>query len=114
MNPGSPAKLLIGWTTVADRPTADRIAAEAITRGIAACVQVEGPIVSHYRWEGKPTAAAEFRLTIKFVSAQRASIEQFVRDQHPYDTPEWIVIAPEQVAEKYLSWAEANSTNPPL
>jgi periplasmic divalent cation tolerance protein len=33
---------------------------------------------------------------------------------HPYDTPEWLVVRAERVAEKYLSWAQANSSTPPL
>jgi periplasmic divalent cation tolerance protein len=114
MLPTSAAKLLIGWTTVADRIVADRLAADAVAQGIAACVQIEGPITSYYRWEGKVERAEEFRLTFKFVPAQRVSLEQYIRDHHPYDTPEWIVVGAGDVGEKYLSWAEANSTNPPL
>jgi periplasmic divalent cation tolerance protein len=106
--------MLIAWTTVAERVDAERLAAAVIDRGVAACVQVEGPIASHYRWQGKTERSEEFRLTFKFVPAQLAALESFVLTSHPYETPEWIVVRAERVAEKYLSWAQANSSTPPL
>lgn len=106
--------MLLAWTTVATRVDADRLAAEAVARGLAACVQVDGPIVSHYRWQGKTECTEEFRLCFKLLPAQAAALEAHVLAAHPYDTPEWIVVRAERVAEKYLSWAEASSSPPPL
>ncbi|MSU65034.1 MAG: divalent cation tolerance protein CutA [Opitutus sp.] len=45
---------------------------------------------------------------------QRASLTGHVHQVHPYESPEWIVAPAEQVSEKYLSWARANSSIPPL
>lgn len=106
--------MFVGWTTVAERHDAERIATESVARGLAACVQIEGPIVSHYRWQGKNERGEEFRLTFKLLPRQLEALERFVRETHPYDTPEWIVVRAERVAEKYLSWAEASSSTPPL
>ena len=106
--------MLIAWTTVATRADAERIAAETIALGLAACVQIEGPIVSHYRWQDRAVRADEFRLCFKCLLAQLPTLEKHVLATHPYETPEWLVVRTERVAEKYLSWAEANSTTPPL
>lgn len=111
----SPAPaLLLAWTTVGSREAAETLAHDAITKNLAACVQIDGPIVSHYRWENQLERSEEFRLCFKFLPAQLASLEILIRDRHPYDTPEWIVVPAISVGEKYLSWARANSSNPPL
>ena len=106
--------LMIAWTTVAKREDADRIATEAVGAGLAACVQVEGPVRSVYRWEGRLENAEEFRLMFKCLPGQLASLERHVLERHPYDTPEWIAIEADAVGEKYLSWARANAHLPPL
>jgi periplasmic divalent cation tolerance protein len=107
-------RMFVAWTTVGNRPDADRLAADAVARGLAACVQVEGPVVSHYRWQGKLEHNEEFRLTFKCVPERLGALTERVLATHPYETPEWIVVRAEQVSEKYLSWAEANSSTPPL
>ena len=106
--------MFIAWTTVATRADADRLAADVVQLQLAACVQIEGPIVSHYRWEGKIERSEEFRLSFKCLPAHLESLEQRILATHPYVTPEWLVVRAERVGEKYLSWAEANSSTPPL
>lgn len=108
------AGMFIAWTTVAERAEAERLAADVVAHGLAVCVQIDGPIASHYRWQGKVERAEEYRLTLKCLPRQLAALEAQVLAHHPYDTPEWIVVHAGRVGEKYLSWAEANSTNPPL
>ena len=106
--------MYIAWTTVAHREDADRLAVGVVCRNLAACVQVEGPIVSHYRWQGQDQRGEEFRLTFKCLPRQLEALERHVLGAHPYDTPEWLVVRTERTGEKYLSWAEANSSTPPL
>ncbi len=106
--------MLIAWTTVATRGEADALAAGIVAANLAACVQVAGPVVSHYRWQGKVERTEEFRLTLKFLPSQLLALEAHVLRHHPYATPEWIVVRAEHVGEKYLSWAQANSSPLPL
>lgn len=106
--------MFVAWTTVAQRADAERLAADAVSRGLAVCAQIEGPIVSVYHWEGRLERAEEFRLMFKCTRSRLAQLEARILGQHPYAIPEWIVVRAEHVGEKYLSWAEANSTTPPL
>ncbi len=106
--------MLIAWTTVATRADAERIAAEVIARNLAVCVQIDGPILSHYRWLGRAEREEEFRMCFKLLESHATALEQQVLASHPYDTPEWLVVRAEHVGEKYLSWANANSSTPPL
>ena len=106
--------MFIAWTTVADRDTADRLAREAVAQKLAVCVQIEGPVISHYRWQGREERSEEFRLTFKCLTARIDALEAWILARHPYETPEWLAIHAERVGEKYLSWAESNSSTPPL
>jgi periplasmic divalent cation tolerance protein len=106
--------MLIAWTTVATQADADRIAADAVAKNLAVCVQIDGPIVSHYRWQGRDVREQEFRLTFKLMASHAKLLEEQVLALHPYETSEWVVIRAEHVAEKYLSWARANSSTRPL
>ena len=106
--------MFIAWTTVASAADADRLARESVALGLAACVQIDGPVVSHFRWEGKLDHAEEYRLMFKCLPTQLPALEAYILARHPYATPEWIAVRADLVAEKYLSWATANSTTLPL
>lgn len=106
--------MFIAWTTVATRADAERIAAGVVARNLALCVQIDGPIASHYRWNGQIERSEEFRLSFKVLPSHVEPLEKHVLATHPYDTPEWIAVRAERVGEKYLSWATANSSTPPL
>jgi len=113
VNDRSP-NLLVGWTTAASRNAATLLAEEIVSHRLAVCVQIEGPVRSYYQWKGKLEEAEEFRLTLKFLESQQAELERHLLQHHPYEIPEWVVIRAENVGEKYLSWARANSSTPPL
>lgn len=106
--------MLIVWTSVAHREDADRLATGAVAAGLAACAQVEGPVISHYRWQGRIQHAEEYRLMFKCLPEHLPALERQVLAAHPYDTPEWVAVRAEQVGEKYLSWARASSSTFPL
>ncbi|MCR6656361.1 MAG: divalent-cation tolerance protein CutA [Opitutus sp.] len=107
--------MLLAWTTVEDRELAEQLATDAVAEGVAVCAQVEvSPIFSAYRWKGQTQTAREFRILFKCLPEQQKPLEQWVLARHPYEVPEWIVVRPESVGEKYLSWAKADSSNRPL
>jgi len=106
--------MYLAWTTVSTAAEAETLAQTTLAGGFAVCVQIEGPITSHFVWNGKAERTSEMRLCFKFNDAQLIPLENHVLAQHPYDTPEWIVVPVERVGGKYLSWAQANSSTPPL
>ena len=57
-------------TTTGARHDAEQIAAELVSRRLAACVQVSGPIVSTFRWQGKIETAEEWVCSLKTSLAQ--------------------------------------------
>lgn len=106
--------MLVAWTTTENRADADRLARGAVEHRLAVCAQVDGPITSHYHWQGKLERTEEFRIWFKCLPANASALSSWVHRHHPYETPEWIEVSAESVGEKYLSWAIANSTPAPF
>lgn len=92
-------------TTFADRETALAVARAAIEARVAACVQVAGPITSVYRWEHATQEDKEFLCLMKVPSEGLGTLTAFVRDRHPYDTPELTALPSAYVGDRYLAWA---------
>ncbi len=106
--------MFVAWTTTEHRADADRLARGAVEARLAVCAQVEGPLTSHYHWEGKLTQSEEFRVIFKYLPGTAIPLSAWVHRHHPYAVPQWIELNAENVGEKYLSWAMANSTSLPF
>ena len=108
------APVLIAWTTTGKRADAEALAAGAVKANLAACAQVDGPIVSHYRHSGRLERAKEYRICFKLLPARSKALEAWILKNHPYAIPEWIAVQADRVSGKYLSWAKRNPINPPF
>jgi periplasmic divalent cation tolerance protein len=91
-------------TTTGTRQDAERIAVELVSRRLAACVQVSGPIQSTYRWQGAVETAEEWLCTAKTSGAQLAAVEKLVKELHPYEVPELVATPIVGGSEAYLKW----------
>jgi periplasmic divalent cation tolerance protein len=91
-------------TTTGTRQDADRIASDLVSQRFAGCVQISGPIVSTYRWQGKVETAEEWTCTIKTSRSKLAAIKAVFCDIHPYDVPELIVTPIVDGGEGYFQW----------
>jgi periplasmic divalent cation tolerance protein len=70
---------------------------------LAACVNVLPPMVSVYRWKGTVEREREQQLVIKTTRDRVARIEGLLRERHPYELPEFIVLDASASA-LYLQW----------
>lgn len=90
-------------TTVGSREAADEVADRLVATGLAACVQVEGPIRSVYRWQGNVETSAEWRCVCKTSVGRAAACVRSIREQHGYELPEVMVV--EATADPaYAAW----------
>lgn len=96
--------LLVATTTVATVEQAEELARQLVVQRRAACVQVDGPVSSHYVWEGVVQHETEWRLTIKTTRAGLRALEELVHRLHPYELPQWWVGAPHSVSDSYARW----------
>ena len=106
--------MFVAWTTTALRTDAERLARGAVELRLAACAQVDGPIKSYYHAEGRLEESEEYRVWFKCLPGNASALNLWVHRHHPYTTPQWIEVSTENVGEKYLSWAMANSTSAPF
>lgn len=94
----------IGWTTIETREQAEALARGLLKNDLAACVQIDGPMVSHYRWKGKLERAEEYRLAVKFPEVRAKDIEEYLGAHHPYDTPQWVAVKASHCSANYAAW----------
>jgi periplasmic divalent cation tolerance protein len=91
-------------TTAGNKSEAESIAHTLVERGLAACVNVVGPIVSIYRWEGKIENAEEWLLLAKTTASAYPLVQDAIRELHSYDLPECIAVEIDSGSPDYLSW----------
>ena len=96
-------------TSIAAEGDADAIAKALVDERLAACVSVLPPMQSTYRWKGTVESAAARQLLIKTKAAQVAALEVRVRELHPYEVPEFLVLAIDAGSPAYLSWLRENA-----
>lgn len=90
-------------TTCSRLEAALALAERLVAERLAACVQVDGPITSIYRWGGCVERAAEYRCTCK-TSVERASAcREAILLGHEYQTPE-VLILRTQGTSAYAAW----------
>ncbi len=95
-------------TTVSSREEANTIASELVSRRLAACVNILGPMSSVYHWQGEIEHSEEFLLLIKSTEAQSLLIQEVICELHSYKVPELISFTVEAGLEPYLHWIAAS------
>lgn len=96
--------ILVCLTTVSSQDQARELARALLNERAAACVQIDGPIESHYHWDGKDCCDAEFRLVIKTSVQLKDRLREFIRAHHPYDQPQIVTLQSFDVDAGYASW----------
>ena len=109
--PEKTPSVYIGWTTFENEETAKHCATELVASGLAFCVQLEGEVKAYYKWEDKQESSREFPVRIKHLDANGPNIKEWLRQNHPYEIPQWISIKACDYLEEYFNWALKNSSN---
>lgn len=99
---GAAVRLVL--TTCPDEPTALAIARGLVEERLAACGNVVPGLTSIYRWAGAIEEAGECLLLLKAPAEGVASLARRLRELHPYDVPEMLVLGIESGAPDYLRW----------
>jgi periplasmic divalent cation tolerance protein len=91
-------------TTVGEEAAGEAIARALVDERLAACVNLLPAMASFYRWDGQMTRDVEHQLVIKTTRGRVAEVEARVSALHPYDLPEFLVLAVEAGNEGYCAW----------
>lgn len=99
-----PTDIVIAQTTVDSGHRAAELARGAVESGLAACAHVDAPHTAVYRWEGTVETATEWRVSFKTTRSRLPALTARVTGEHPYDVPEWIVLAVDSASAAYAAW----------
>lgn len=94
-------------TTFASREDAAACAARLVAERLAACVQVDGPLLSTYRWQSAVESSEEWRCTCKTTGGRRDACVAAIVAWHPYETPQVTVVAVAATAA-YVAWVQSS------
>lgn len=90
-------------TTFGADADAASIARTLIEERLAACVNILPPMTSVYRWQGKVEQDREQQLVIKTAQDRVWALQARLRQLHPYELPEFLVL--DAIAsEAYWAW----------
>lgn len=90
--------------TAPDLKTARRLAGLALERRLVACANLVPGLESHYWWQGRLERSREVLILFKTTQPRVSDLEKLVLHEHPYDTPEFIVLPLGGGNARYLRW----------
>ena len=97
-------RFAIVLVTAPDGKVARKLAKACLAEHTAACVNIVPRLESHYWWQGKVERGNELLLVIKTTAARLGALEKCVLANHPYDTPEFVVLPISSGNRRYLEW----------
>ena len=106
------AQFSLVLVTAPDLKTARALAQAALTARLIACANLVPKIESHYWWQGKIESGQEVLLLLKTKKSRLPALEKLILAQHPYETPEFLVLPLTQGSQSYLQWL-TDSVSPP-
>ena len=103
-----PQPLLV-ITTLPDLESAERLAAELVEAGLAACVNIGAEVTSVYRWEDRINADREVVLIAKTTEGRVAALTEAVCRLHSYDCPCVVSLPATGGNPAFLEWVAAET-----
>jgi periplasmic divalent cation tolerance protein len=101
-------EVLIVLTTWPDVEKARAATRTLVEEKLVACGNIVPGVESIYRWEGKVEMSAEVIVIFKTVIGSYQRFETRVRELHPYQVPEIVVLRVTDGLPSYLRWVEQN------
>lgn len=101
--PSPPSDAVVCLLT-APQGDAHTLAVSIIERQLAACVNVVPLVQSVYRWKGKVEQDEEALLVLKTTRAAVARLDALLREIHPYEVFELVVLDVVAGSHPYLNW----------
>lgn len=92
MSTTASSRLAVVLTTLGAGADAAALARTLVEERLAACINILPPMTSVYRWKGRLEEDHEQQLLIKTTPDRVAALEARLRELHPYELPEFIVL----------------------
>lgn len=100
---------VVAWTTWPGGADSSGFARALVRERIAACVTTQAPVRSVYRWRGEVEEEQEQLVMIKTTRDRIDRLRERMRQLHPAEVPELVVLPVVDGGPAYLAWV-AEST----
>ncbi|CCQ11152.1 Periplasmic divalent cation tolerance protein CutA [Pseudoalteromonas luteoviolacea B = ATCC 29581] len=94
----------LAFTTCEDIDTANQLAKRIVAEKLVCCVNIISNMQSVYEWQGKIVTSAECKLMMKTRVDKIAALQACINLHHPYDVPEFQVVAIVDGSAAYFNW----------
>ena len=98
------------YSTFPDAEIAHTIGRALVEQKLAACVNIQAPMTSVYRWQGRVETAME---VAAFIKTRRILVDRVIaaaRPLHPYSVPCFLVLPIASGNDDYLAWVRAETS----
>lgn len=95
--------------TVPSEEVGVRLARQLVDEHLVACVNIVPGVRSIYRYQGKVEDDQELLLVMKTAEDRVAALIPRVRELHPYEVCEVLVLQVESGSQPYLDWVLAET-----
>ena len=106
---GDSEQVVVVLSNAPDIPLAKRIAHMLVEEHLAACVNLGAPGLSMYMWEGTLEGTEEVPLQMKTTRGRLPALVERLRQLHPYEVPEVIVLPVLGGSTDYMEWVRAQA-----
>ncbi len=100
-------KINIFYTTCGNIIDSKKLARTLLSGNKAFCINILKNVESLYLDKGRIKSSSETILIIK-TTMNKSHIENFIKNQHPYEIPFITQIVIKDVNDEYLNWASKN------
>jgi periplasmic divalent cation tolerance protein len=98
------SSFVIVLTTLGADADAQELARTLVDQRLAACVNILSDVTSIYRWKDAVEQDEEQLLVIKTTADLVEALQTRLRELHPYELPEFLVVPVKGGSDGYLAW----------
>ena len=95
---------VIVLTTLPADADGEALARTLVGERLAACVNLLPAMTSIYRWEGQVEQDTERQVILKTSRERVVALWERLRELHPYEVPEFVVLPITDGSDAYLRW----------
>ena len=100
------SETVVALTTLPADFDAAPLAQDLVAAGLAACINIVPGVMSIYTWKGVPQIDREQQLIIKTTDDLTTALWEAIKNRHPHDVPEFVVLPVVGGSEDYIQWIE--------
>lgn len=99
--------VLFTYIPIDTEEKAKTLARTVVSRGLAACANILGPMTSVYEWDGAVREESEWLIILKTIVERKEELTKLVGELHGYDCPCVVYLPISDGNPAFLQWVDA-------